>query len=78
MKTGEVYLMADPEQDSSRAVDVRRIWLPRVKVVLVKKHPLALNAHRRYEVMYQDRVYFTGRIDPIRRGLLEMVNIGNS
>jgi hypothetical protein len=42
-------------------MDIRRVWLPRVRVTLIKKHRLHLR--RRYEVNYNGKTYFTGRLE---------------
>jgi hypothetical protein len=65
-QVGKTYLMVDPEQDSDKALDIKRLLLPRVKVTLVKRHLLVLNQRRRYEVSYNGEHYYTGRLIPIK------------
>jgi hypothetical protein len=60
MKTGDTYLMVDPSEDSDKALDLRRVWTRRVRVTLVRTHPLS--ARRRYEVLYNGETYRTGRL----------------
>jgi hypothetical protein len=59
--TGKTYLMADPDLNTMAVTDLRRIWLPRVPVELVKVHHFA-SPRRRYEIVYRGATYRTGRI----------------
>jgi hypothetical protein len=64
-KTGSVYLMVDPTLNTNQVMDIRRIFLPRVEVTLIKIHRVAgaINPLRRYEVLYNGYTYRTGRLE---------------
>lgn len=60
-KVGATYLIPDPDQDNSNAVNVRRIWLQRVPVVLIKKRRVGFKP---YTVRTQDgREFRVGRLE---------------
>jgi hypothetical protein len=61
---GGAYLVVNPDLDSDNAVDLRRVWLPRVQVTLVKIHRGRL---RPYEVKTADgRLFIVGRLDKVK------------
>jgi hypothetical protein len=63
-KVGQHYLVPDPDQDSAKVADIRRIWLPRVSVELVWKSHNPFRARRRYLVRTADgREFYTGRLE---------------
>jgi hypothetical protein len=60
-------LVIHPEQNSDRAIDLRRIWAKRVPVEVVHVKHLCLNPRRRYTVRTADgTTFYTGRVDPVK------------
>jgi hypothetical protein len=59
----ETYLAIDPRQNSGNVVDVRRIWLPRVEVEVLRTHKFKIR--NRYDViMVEEGLRFsTGRLE---------------
>ncbi len=67
-KVGQQYLVPDPDQDSGRVADIRRIWLTRVKVELVRKSRNPFRLRRRYLVRdATEREFYTGRLEHPRK-----------
>jgi hypothetical protein len=70
MKVGSIYLMVDPGQNSSAPVDIRRIWLERVPVRLIKRRLFSFG-HKRYLIQTEDgKKYYTGRLERSRREVI--------
>jgi hypothetical protein len=65
MKKGSVVLINDPTTNSSKVIDVRRLFHNRVQAVLVGKHRMSFRY--RYEVQYLGKVYRVGHIEKQRK-----------
>jgi len=65
IKVGKKYLALDPTKDSDKALDYRRIWMPRVPVEVVRKHWFPT---LRYDVRTEDGIEFnTHRLEPLKK-----------
>jgi hypothetical protein len=62
IKKDGIYLALDPLHNSGQVVDIRRIWLPREEVKVVKIHRFSIRG--RYEVVNRSGKQFTtGRLE---------------
>jgi hypothetical protein len=67
-KVGQQYLVPDPDQNSGKVADIRRIWLTRVKVELLWKSRNPFRLRRRYLVRdAAGREFYAGRLERPRR-----------